>query len=33
MIDVPLAGSLATGYGDGSISTPTVKTPNLKEAS
>lgn len=33
MNDVPLVGSLATGYGDGTIATPSVKTPNLKEAS
>lgn len=34
MIDnVPLVGSLSTGFGDNTIATPNQKTPNLKEAS
>lgn len=31
--NVPLVGSMATGFGDNTIATPTQKTPNLKEAS
>ncbi len=34
MIDnVPLVGSLTTGFGDGAINVPTARTPNLAEAS
>lgn len=31
--NVPLVGSLTTGFGDASVMAPTVKTPNLQEAS
>jgi len=31
--NVPLVGSMATGFGDNTIATPNQKTPNLKEAS
>lgn len=33
MNDIPLVGSLATGFGNSAISTPNVKTPDLKQAS
>lgn len=31
--NVPLVGSLTTGFGDATTMAPTVKTPNLEEAS
>ena len=31
--NVPLVGSLTTGFGDASVMAPTVKTPNLEDAS
>ncbi|MGE3726345.1 MAG: rod-binding protein [Candidatus Sericytochromatia bacterium] len=33
MDNLPLVGSLSTGFGDGAINAPTARTPNLAEAS